>query len=54
MALDTKSRQWANTAGRAGAFAMLRMGDAGLTDGVTGDRDIRTSPCASLSLFYRY
>jgi hypothetical protein len=43
-------------AGRLGAFATWQIGDAGLTAtaGYTGDRDMRISPYASLSLFYRY
>jgi hypothetical protein len=44
------------SAGRVGAFATWRVGDAGVTAtaGYTGDREMRTSPYASLSLFYRY
>lgn len=43
-------------AGRAGAFATLQYGDAGLTvaAGMTGDRDMQTSTYGSINLFYRY
>jgi len=43
-------------AGRAGAFTTLKIYDFSLTlgGGITGDRDMRTSPYANISLFYRF
>jgi Cellulose biosynthesis protein BcsS len=43
-------------AGRAGGFATFRFDEAGVTlsGGVTGDRDMRTSHYANVSLFLRY
>ena len=43
-------------AGRLGVLAMWKLGDVSLsgTVGVSGDRDMRTSPYGTVNLFFRY